>query len=282
VKVDPRALLGIERKIARAEQHLGALYDEMATWSAGQPWGLFEEVHDQGRKHFWRLRLQRPIPVDWAVVLGEVIHNLRSALDQAVYWLTVDWTGGELPLSSFPVYTRRSSFYQRTKKGTWSSTAGMYKIRGIGRGPQAFIEALQPYPQRYRRPYCLDLRLIQDLWNQDKHRLVHLWGLRFGDAQVRLDQRFIADCVVGLDRRLLHDGAIVLTVTCDPPHPEVKVQGELSGVLSIYGGKHAGGPSVGLLDMQRTAVDVIRKLTNAIGRQNDPINLAVWTATLRP
>jgi hypothetical protein len=283
MKVDPRALAGIERKIARAQQYLQTLYGEMEAWSDRQPWRLVDEVHDDGRKHFWRVRITEPIPIDWAVVLGEAIHNLRSALDQAVYWLTVDWTGDELALSSFPVYTQRANFYQRAKKtGTWSSSGGMYKIRGIGPGPQAFIEALQPYPQRHRRPYCLDLRLLHDLWNQDKHRLVHLWGLRFGDPQIRVHQRVAADCIVSIDRRLKHDNAIVLKVTCDPPHGEVPMHGQITGMLSIHGGKRAGGPSIGLLDMCRTAVDVIRKLMCSIGRQGHAINLTVWTAKEPP
>lgn len=282
MKVDPRAIVGIERKIARAEQHLGVLYGEMEAWSAGQPWGLFPEVHDEGRKHFWRLRLAKPIPIDWAIILGEAVHNLRSALDQSVYWLSVDWTRKEVPFCSFPVYRTKAMFYERERRGTrrgdWTYRSGMNKIRGIGPGPQAFIEALQPYPQRYRRAYCLDLQLIHDLWNQDKHRLVHLWGLRFGDAEVRLEKKLIQDCVVGLDRRLLQDGAIVIKITSDPPHAEVKVQGEISGMLSISGGKRAGGPSIGLLDMQRTVVEIILKLTNALGHQDDPINLTAWTA----
>jgi hypothetical protein len=153
VKVDPRALAGIERKIARANEHLGVLHNEMAAWDARRPWRLVPEIHDQGRKHFFRLRLLEPIPIDWAVILGEALHDLRSALDQAVYWLTIDHFGRELRLTSFPVYAHSANFYQRTKKGEWSSSGGMYKIRGVGPGPQAFIEALQPYPQRYRRFY---------------------------------------------------------------------------------------------------------------------------------
>jgi hypothetical protein len=171
MKVDPRALAGIERKVARANEHFGRLHTEMAAWEAGhpdrvRPWVLTPEVHDHGSKHFYRLRFIKPIPIDWAIILGEAIHDLRSALDQIVYWLTVDWTGTPLRGSSFPVYTRRANFFQQAKKtAAWSTSGGMYKIRGVGPGPQAFIEALQPYPQRYRRFYYRDLRTVHDLWN---------------------------------------------------------------------------------------------------------------------
>ena len=280
MKVDPRALAGIERKITRADEHFARLHDEMSAWDARRPYRLVPESHDQGRKHFLRLRFLEPIPVDWAVILSEAIHDLRSALDQVVYWLTVDWTGKPAKWSMFPVYTKRAAFYQRDRKtGDWSSSGGMYKIRGIGPGPQALIEALQPYPQRCGRRVCRDVRTINDLWNQDKHRLVHLWGLRFREPQLGVTPSLDADCTVEIDRRVLHDRAIVMRFVCDPPHahPEMEMRGEIGADLAFLSGKRRGGGQDLLWDTAGTVMDVIRKLTNAIGRQDQPINMTVWT-----
>lgn len=280
MKVDPRALAGIERKITRADEHFTALDHEMRRWIEDGPdrgWSADPEVHDQGRKHYYRLRFTRPIPIDWAVVLGEAIHDLRSALDQAVYWLTVDGTGSDLKGSSFPIMRRKADFERRKKNGAWANDSGMHKIRGIGTGPQAFIEALQPYPQRYRLPVCSSLRFLHDLWNQDKHRLVHLWGLRFTDEKLEVPQDVANDCVLGLDRRVLHDRAIVMRITCDPPHAQVQVRGEISPGLSIYAGKGRSG-NLKLRNIAQDTADVIRKLVNAIGQQDRPISLNIWTA----
>jgi hypothetical protein len=235
------------------------------------------EVHDQGRKHFYRLRFVTPIPAKWGVVLAEAVHDLRSALDQAVYWLTVDWQGKPVRDSSFPVYTRRAKFYQRDRKGAWSSSGGMYKIRGIGPGPRAFIEALQPYPQRYRRFYCRDLRTIHDVWNQDKHRLVHVWGLRFRETQLGLHKN-LSDCAIYRDRRVLHDRAIAFKVVCRTPHPKVQVKGEVGADLTFRSGRRRGGGQESLWNTARTVEDVISKLVYAIGRQDDPVTLDTWTA----
>jgi hypothetical protein len=283
VKVDPRALAGIERKIARAYEHFHRLHDEMAAWDARGPWRLVPEAHDQGRKHFLRLRLLEPMPVDWAVILGEGIHDLRSALDQAVYWLTVDWSREPLKHSSFPVNISRADFEKRRKNGAWTNDSGMHKIRGIGPGPQAFIEALQPYPQRYRRRYCRDLRTVHDLWNQDKHRLVHLWGLRFREPQFGLSPQLHADCEIGIYRSVLHDRAIVFRLLCDPPHaePHMEMHGEIGADLVFASGKSRRGGQEMLWDTAGSVIDVIRKLTNAIGRQEQPINLTTWTAAHR-
>jgi hypothetical protein len=270
--------MGIERKIVRANEHFGRLHAEMSAWDARRPWRLVPEVYDNGRKHFYRLRFLEPVPIDWAVVLGEAIHDLRSALEQVVYWLTVDWTGKPLKGSSFPIYTRRADFYKRTKKtGTWSRGGGMYTIRGIGPGPGAFIEQLQPYPQRYRRFYCRDLRTVHDLWNQDKHRLVHLWGMRFREPELRLPQQIAADSVVHIDRRVLHEGAIVLKVLCDAPYSQIDLKGEIPADLAFKSGKRRGGGNESLWDTASTVVDVIAKLLNAVGHQDRPINLDTWT-----
>lgn len=280
MKVDPRAIAGIERKITRADEHFAVLDREMRAWLEDGPdraWWADPEVHDQGREHIWRLRFTRPIPVDWAVLLGEAIHDLRSALDQSVYWLTVDWGRKPLKNSQFPVNSSRADFERRKKNGAWTNDSGMHKIRGVGPGPQAFIEALQPYPQRYRCAECIALRTVHDLWNQDKHRLVHLWGLRFADEQLELPANIAEDCVMRVDRRVLHDGAIPFRLICDPPHREVQVRGEVSPGLTVYAGKGRAG-NLKLTEIAGYTADVIRKLVNAIGRQDDPINLTVWTA----
>jgi hypothetical protein len=239
------------------------------------------EVHDEGRKHFFRLRFTEPFPVDWAVILGEALHDLRSALDQCVYWLSVDWKGHHLRGTGFPVYTKRRHFAQparitpRNDSG-WDFSSGMFKVRGIGPEPLAFIERLQPYPQR-RHFSCWEIGTLNDLWNQDKHRLVHLWGLRFDYGELRLPKEVAADSYIGVDRRVLHDGAIPVKVLCGTPHQQVKVKGAIGANISFLAGKSVGGPSRNLWDLAVTIEDVIRKLLKSVGNQITPINDSVWS-----
>ena len=281
MKVDQRALDGIRVKVDRADEHLRFLQAEMVAWEEDRPWRLVEEAHDNGRKHFYRLQFLRPIPLEWAVVLGEALHNLLSSLDQCVYWLTVDWSKRVLRGTAFPICTGKRSFYRRSGRdgSSWSPSGGMYKIRGTGPGPQAFIEALQPYPQR-RAPYCSDIRALNDLWNQDKHRLLHLWGIRFSDEKLRLNKAVASDCTIGIDRRVLNEGAIVLRVLCEPPHPErVEVKGQIVAnvAFALWKRRRSGTRRRSLWDLQQTNVDVINKLLVAVGRQEDDIDLDTWT-----
>lgn len=229
------------------------------------------------RKRFYRLRLEEPLPIEWAVVLGEAVHDLHSALEQCIYCLTVDWQRCELSHTSFPLYTDKNAFYARTGSGAWNRRSGMYRIRGIGPGPRQFVECVQPYPQRWRHFYCQDLRTIHDLWNQDKHRLVHLWGLRF-DADVRFRPEDILTCQAQIDRRVLHDGQIVLKILSSAPRAHLNVKIGVNAAITIKSGqRRSGGGALSLWHTTITAADVIRKLANAIGHQDDPVNIDVWT-----
>jgi hypothetical protein len=288
MKVDQDAIEGIRIKVERAHEHFNFLYDEMVLWRANkQPWHFESEVHDNGSKHFYRLRIDRPIPIEWAVRMGEGLHDLRSALEQTVYWLTVDCQGKPLTGTGFPVNSKRSEFeLWSQKKGNWAPQSGMYKIRGVGPGPQAFIKAVQPYPQRWRADYCFAIKTVHNLWNQDKHRLVHLFGVRFDPKGTKLSmsKRQAAECVFGIDARIRRENAIVIKAVCSPAYPKVEMgtNSTIPWAPAISAGRRSGGGSVSMWDVERLVGDIVNKLLAAIGRQTEPINLKIWSARWRP
>jgi len=82
-----------------------------------------------------------------------------------------------------------------------------------------------------------------------------------------------------INQRVLQERAIVFKFLCSPPQPKVDVRGPIRANLSFYSGKRrSGGGNEMLRDTVGTTIDVIRKLTNAIGQQDRPISLAVWSA----
>lgn len=96
---------------------------------------------------------------DWAVILGDVLHNLRSCLDHLAHQLAIAHKPDEDPPSGteFPIFVDGEKFRSRDRGG------GLYKIRGLS--PEA-IETLQPHdtPQH-------PLWVLQQMSNADKHRL---------------------------------------------------------------------------------------------------------------
>jgi hypothetical protein len=271
VKADPAALNGIVLKVNRAFEHLSVLETEMSAWNEGRHYRFTPEVKAHGAKYLFRVVYLDPIPIRWSVMLGEVVHDLRSALDHVVYQFTIDYKRRVLDDTGFPICTTRQAWEQMNRKtesgfDTWT---GLHKIRGIGPGPHAFIEALQPYPKR-RRPAMKSLRDLHGLWNQDKHRLVHLWGLRLADPENVIDEpgviiKFMTD-------RVLHNNAIVARAICDPPRDQVRVSGKLTTSVAV---KMPTGQGGNFWELYADVAAVVSTCLGAIGRADTPID---WRA----
>jgi hypothetical protein len=110
-----------------------------------------------------------------ALIAGDVIHNLRSALDHLVYQLAVEHTNDNIVdpnATQFPICDRRGR--SPDKKGRGGSGFRREAKRHLGEVDllhRARIESFQPYPRRKGRNF-LYLRLLRDLDNRDKHRLL--------------------------------------------------------------------------------------------------------------
>lgn len=282
MKVDQRALLGIRAKVERAHDHLVVLGDEMRDFEQRKPYLLESEVHSNGSKHIKRFRMVEPIPVEWSVLLGEMVHDLRSALDQTVYWLTVDNLGHDLGTGTcFPIFTRRLKLGTEpgfadvnTKMPNGIRYSGLWWIRGVGPGPRAFIEKVQPYPQR-TGPLPKALLWLNELWHQDKHRLVHLFGYVLGHPQTRGGGPRPRPKVAFWHAPWVdHDGAVAVRVTCDPPDPRVKVNGQMRVRVGLKRpGRHHRSVPISLTSMFHDTAGVCARLLNAIGHQEDPIDM---------
>ena len=264
MKVDEDALLVIRDKTARAHENLVAIEQQTAAYNALNPEPYRVDVKSQadGTKHLLRLYMDPPMPVRWSVILGEVIHDLHSALEQAVYQLIIDYTGhARKSGTGFPIVKTPAEFTRR----------GRPQIRGVGPGPEAFIAALQPYRWRIRRVECMMLRSLRAFWNQDKHRAPHPWGARLDDnTAVPSNPACRIEWVDGFHR----DGAIIGRVFCDPGSFEVKVHGGATFVPSVIDparGRIEHGLS--LLDFSDIIGGIVDRLVDAIGHQQDPIPL---------
>lgn len=88
-RVEADAIRGIRLKLARAQNQLDSIQTEMDAYWKRKPMLPIGEVNADATKHVVYLRVVEPPPVKWAVIFGEAIHNMRSALDHAVYQLTI-------------------------------------------------------------------------------------------------------------------------------------------------------------------------------------------------
>lgn len=150
------------------------------------------------------LKVRRPLPViRWGVIIGDAVHDLRSALDQLVWELSVHHQRSLGFPKGAPEKTLRSGSPWRhcdfpvcAKDTSWPGHASN-ELGLIDKNLTSLIDDEQPYKRgkRYQRHW---LWLLNELWNRDKHRAVavtamygHLRRIGLGpssSASVTLDE----------------------------------------------------------------------------------------------
>ena len=100
-----------EVKLRRATTHMTDLRSRVEKHLAGRPFDVAGEFQDNGRTIQVRMIGDTSIPDEWSAIVGDVLHNMRSALDCLVVALAEANLGRSLtepeerPLQ-FPICSR--------------------------------------------------------------------------------------------------------------------------------------------------------------------------------
>jgi hypothetical protein len=175
-------------------------------------------------------------PVDklfWGVILGDAMHNLRSALDHLVWQLVLLDTGKDgTSQHQFPICSTGAGYWSITKDGAPSMRDK--RLKGITAAHRAIIDEAQPYRRKAdgRVPV---LEALRDFSNHDKHRLIHtaLSAVDIGpnspfrlvpnaDAGEEVGQPRLAPFVEGEEVEIMS-----IEYSCPGPNPEVVAEGAL-------------------------------------------------------
>lgn len=166
-------------KLDRADEHLQMIKDEIQRFLDRKPYYVVGQAYpgSPGKLHYIATgKVREQPPKQLRVMIGDFLHNLRSSLDTLADILATDPSTGEVPKGTeFPVFVDRVFFFKTSKKGVPDRGSGLYKIRGMDRGPQTMIKWLQPY-RRINDPKGHPLWKLQALNIGDKHRRPHLTG----------------------------------------------------------------------------------------------------------
>jgi hypothetical protein len=175
-------LYGVWAKYQRGMEQLTALHKEvLAFGKKPHPYTIYSQVNDEGTHYVFAFKPAWPTDLHdrWGAIIGEIVHDFRSALDQLVCEF-VRLNGGtprkghsfplrkEEPTEGFAVEMRRK---RPDKRGRM-----IYgPLFGVSDDAVALIESCQPY----KGPNGVRLRQLHDLWNTDKHETLIptiLWG----------------------------------------------------------------------------------------------------------
>lgn len=248
---------GAFAKIGRAEEHARCLEQDIARWRREVRQTFTGKKNADGTVVKVHIEWDPPPPRDdWALTIGDCLHNLRSALDHTVYALSSPKPKG----CEFPISLNRKSFYspQSDRRG------GLYKLGGINHGlVWAVIEAAQPW-RRKQRPSDDPLWLVHDLNRKDKHRLLTPVGLFPTDLNAALVIRWVVPPTGGHVRGRvpipLKNNALFCTIYSHTPIRDVVVNLNVAAEIRLRRRDRSWGVTAAL----REACDHTRGLVEEI------------------
>jgi hypothetical protein len=174
---------GAKLKIVRAEEHLNALKLEVGAYLDTRPYEFIPNSKmnpaDPFKQYF---RINTPPPLHCGLIIGDIVTNIRAALDYIVWELSVrffvpPFNDRDRQIVSFPIYENPG------ERGYTDRMNGLAK-RGVPAGVRAEIDAVQPHKGGYG-----PLGLLNHLVNTDKHRVpllaaswIPCWAYNFDNS----------------------------------------------------------------------------------------------------
>jgi hypothetical protein len=205
-------LLGVRVKLKRAKEHLTDLQAKVRAFLDRGPYRVIRDEKTEPGQHLFRVQIRESVPAEWGAIVGDAIHNMRSALDLLACEMVV--ANGATPdrTTQFPFAATQAKF----------AAKGMPEIQAASQKARRLVARLKPYNggnDALWRIHELDIR--------DKHRLLVPVGA--SHAAVALDirvpgpggQRIKAPAVHfrPLDRQFpLEDGAVLLRGPANSPN----------------------------------------------------------------
>lgn len=171
-------LVGVDAKLRRADVHLADLGMAIRAFLSADNYRF---VGDQaadpetGYEHrIIHLEVDEFPPDDvWGPMIGDVVHNLRSALDHLAWETARPDSRRRSPRGiEFPIFFNHPDDDPEVRRGIHR------KLSHIRPEFHAVIKRAQPYETRdLHHP----LWLLNQLWNVDKHRTLHVTHFMFSD-----------------------------------------------------------------------------------------------------
>jgi hypothetical protein len=180
---DTDRLIGPVLKIQRASEHLGDLYARHRYFGTPHPYGIYTERDEEAKVVRYRFHLYKTIPPEWSLIIGDLLHNLRSALD-LIAWQLVEANGNRPDEhTKFPIGESEKAW----ESGESGAKILQRKGHAIGDEPMAVLRTLKPYKGGDDALYALHRLNIED----KHHLLIPAYGARIDTVLVFPNGRFI-------------------------------------------------------------------------------------------
>ncbi len=168
---------GARAKISRAKDHLKTLDRDIRKYLGSNPYRIRHEVNPEHTRYVFRAQVIRPIPqTAWGLIIGDCVHNARSALDLLTWGVAEHFTPSNPgdTRTQFPVYLNGPSFRKD----------GVSRIERLPVRVQALIKWLQPYRRAHKSADALAILHALDI--ADKHKVIAVTASILGKSRITL------------------------------------------------------------------------------------------------
>jgi hypothetical protein len=153
----PHPLSSVRITIDRAKKHLRDLDDAIRAFERRESHFVSMKTDPHFGYEIYCFREREPIPGDWGAIVGDCVHNLRSALDHLAVALVKQNGGKPTKYTSFPIGSDASYF----------ASSGIFRIKGASTRAIELVSGLKPYKGGYDA-----LVRLHDIDVADKHLLL--------------------------------------------------------------------------------------------------------------
>lgn len=169
-------LVGVKAKLDRAEELLNTLDAEWDQWrDDAEPWGATYEVGDNFKRIIFVFQINQTPPPRFSVVIGEIVHDLRSSLDHLASYLVEINSSKPTLTTAWPIEPSSWAWAHKVERRSrpwqlWRKKGGG-PLKGIPRNSDGWtlIHSAQPYIRSDKARHD-PLWTLHQLWNTDKHR----------------------------------------------------------------------------------------------------------------
>jgi hypothetical protein len=173
----PRAAIeasldGPRSKVDRAKEHIGDLESAIRRFFESDPYKILIKDNPQSGQREWVVTDVAELPTSLALITGDAVHNLKSALDHLIWQLVIaDGGKPDEMRTEFPIWGSEAKF-EASKPGN---------AKGLSEGALKVLYGLKPY-----KGGNAALWLLSRLDIIDKHRLVLAVGTTYESLQYNL------------------------------------------------------------------------------------------------
>ncbi|MBI5318915.1 hypothetical protein [Bradyrhizobium sp.] len=222
-------LVGCHAKIQRAEENIRHLNREINGYvaSSSTSYRMIREFRNDGRQYAFVAFGNSSVPPRFAVLAGEIVHQLRSSLDHLLCALVKKRGGRPSRKHQFPIYTSVREFDNARARGI---------IDGVSASAEALIRSVQPYTSP--TPDDTVLHVVQQFDNLDKHQLLLVTStvMAIGD-KIRVNPKVSGLAITGMTppypRKITRDGVVVFGIDLAQPATDTDFDADADFVTHV-------------------------------------------------